>query len=213
VQRLEIAGKKFGRLTVIKYVGDGRWECVCDCGNAVTPYGRAVARVKTKSCGCYRKDNTGKLNNTHGMSKTKEYQIWASMIARCHIPSATGYERWGGRGISVCARWRNSFTDFLADMGNRPTDKHSIDRINNEGIYEPANCRWATRSEQAKNVRPRKETINKNTVWFDGKTLKQWSVELNLPVSCLRYRWDKYKSVHLPDGVFSPHNRNVGALL
>ena len=123
-----------------------RWVCKCDCGNRVELTDRVILGGKTKSCGC---DHHWK---THGQSDTVEYQTWRSMLKRCENPKYHNYRLYGGRGVKVCERW-HQFENFFADMGPRPSDKHSIDRINNDGNYEPGNCRWATWSEQRLNQR------------------------------------------------------------
>jgi hypothetical protein len=108
----------------------------------------------TKSCGCLAREATATRSKTHGLSHGAEYQVWECMIRRCHNERTNGYDRYyGGRGIQVCKRWRNSFEAFYADMGPRPSPQHSVDRINNNGNYEPDNCRWATAAEQARNHR------------------------------------------------------------
>lgn len=115
---------------------------------------------------------------------TKEYRAWAGMVTRCHNPNGTGYQRYGGRGVSVCDRWRNSYSDFLEDIGRAPSPAHSLDRIDNDGDYEPSNVRWATRKEQANNcsVNARIE-INGETL-----TMAQWAERSGLPYSCIRSR-------------------------
>jgi hypothetical protein len=122
-----------------------RWVCKCDCGNRVDLTAVIILGGKTTSCGC---DHQWK---THGLSDTVEYQTWLSMIKRCENQNHHKYPRYGGRGIKICERWRTNFENFYADMGQRPSDKHSIDRIDNDGHYEPGNCRWATWSEQRRN--------------------------------------------------------------
>ena len=159
---LQLTGQKFGRLTVenenpIRSLdGQIRWNCSCDCGNRTTVVGNCLTNGKTRSCGCYKRDKTremGRLNTTHGMSYTTEYKIWNGMIQRCTSPNTTGYSDYGGRGITVCDRWLNSFEAFYEDMGPRPSLDYSIERRENDGNYEKNNCYWATREEQQNNTR------------------------------------------------------------
>jgi len=137
------------------------WNCVCDCGTSRPVSGIALRNGTSKSCGCFHRDIVTK----HKCStvKTPEYQSWSSMISRCYRVKATAYSSYGGRGISVCDRWRFSFTNFLTDMGPRPSKMHTLDRIDNNGNYEPSNCRWATKLQQVVNRRP-----CKNKTGFPG---------------------------------------------
>jgi hypothetical protein len=156
------AGDRFGRLTFVEQLPAlpahlhrvARWRC--DCG-ALTVV--ATTRVKngyTKSCGCLVIENSRRVNLKHGMRRSPEYTSWTAMKMRCLVPSNKDYPRWGGRGVTVCGRWRDSFEDFLADMGPKPSPRHTLDRWpNNDGNYEPGNCRWATPKEQALNRRAR----------------------------------------------------------
>lgn len=162
MRTFDVTGQRFGRLTVLcRTVSDPyKWLCRCDCGGVRVTSAGFLRAKRVLSCGCARRDHCRSGPNTiHGeggrRKTTTEYEIWKGMKARCSNPKHTGYSRYGARGISVCARWRDSYEAFLADMGRRPSGKHSIDRINNEGNYEPSNCRWATASEQRRNQRPR----------------------------------------------------------
>lgn len=154
---LKLAGKQFGRLLVLKRLpargGETqyRWKCQCDCGTITEILGSQLTCAGTKSCGCYRRDVARKRATKHGYAGTKIYMVWQAMIARCTKPKHKDYKNYGGRGISVCKRWR-VFVNFLTDMG-LPPPKKSLDRIDNDGNYEPGNCRWATSSEQYYNRR------------------------------------------------------------
>lgn len=154
----DLTSMKFHRLTVLERAaqeekGPVKWLCRCDCGAELVTTSHEITRGRTKSCGCYRSDQFVKMNTKHGMYKSPEYNSWDAMIQRCRNPLGKKYHHYGGRGITVCERWLNSFDDFYADMGPKPTPKHSIDRIDNDGNYEPGNCRWATQSEQNFNTR------------------------------------------------------------
>lgn len=153
---IDLMGRRFGALTVIDKLksnkqGQTRWLCLCDCGNRSQPLGQSLRNGRIKSCGCMNKTNaTGRA--IHGMARTPEYYSWYSMIGRCTNVNDDNWARYGGRGITVCDRWKKSFEDFLSDMGPRPKGK-TLDRINNNKGYEPGNCRWATWNEQARNKR------------------------------------------------------------
>ena len=150
-------GMTFGRLGVYALSdrrGDRRfWKCVCVCGNESEVAGNNLG-VSVFSCGCRQRENRiaqGKLNRKHGMRRTAEYAAWNSMWQRCTNPKSRVFKNYGGRGISIAPEWR-AFETFFADLGPRP-DGMELDRINNEGNYEPGNCRWTTRSENIKNTR------------------------------------------------------------
>lgn len=155
----DIAGRQFGRLTAIKLTASqprAKWLFQCECGNRVVARRDHVASGATTSCGCYREEHSRVHSVTHGMSYTTEFHIWSSMIARCENPNHEGYKNYGGRGIRVCDSW-HKFAAFFKDMGKRPATL-TLDRIDNDGNYEPGNCRWATRQQQVANRRPAKPT-------------------------------------------------------
>ena len=156
----DLTGLVFGRLRVTANLGlngNGKarkrttYLCQCECGKEVEVSQNSLTGGNTKSCGCLFRDTLVERNKTHGCSDTKLFKLWAGMISRCEIPSATGYARYGARGITVCERWRKSFVDFALDVGPRPSPRYSLDRIDGSAGYNPENCRWATRKTQIYN--------------------------------------------------------------
>ena len=156
----DLSGKRFGKLTAIEHVRiEGRkatyWKCICDCGNEKNANRVSLLTSHTTSCGCVRRQFMTEMNlkrATHGKSRTAEYRIWDKMKERCDYPKCHNYHLYGARGIKVCDRWE-SFENFLEDMGVRPSSKHSIERKDVNGDYEPSNCKWATTKEQTRNTR------------------------------------------------------------
>jgi hypothetical protein len=181
-------GQQYGRLTVLRRAENkvepsgavrAQWLCRCDCGNEVVVTGHALGKGHTKSCGCLNRENAPK----HGMARTRVYRIWSAMRQRCSNPNHKHSGRYGGRGITVCDRWM-AFENFYADMGDCPPGM-TIERQDNDRGYEPANCRWATRREQANN---RSDNVH---ITFDGQThnLTEWGRITGLGKSTITQRF------------------------
>lgn len=171
---VDLVGKRFGQLSVIEMSSrkNGRimWRCKCECGEELDVRGTHLRSGATTTCGCGRASLTIARSTTHGYSNRTEYFIWWSMKARCLNKNHKQYSDYGGRGITICQRWLDSFENFLNDMGDRP-GKLTLDRIDNDKGYEPGNCRWATRQEQYANSRPakmkRQSSSSQTTVLLD----------------------------------------------
>jgi hypothetical protein len=176
---IDITGQRFGRLVALRRNGHSRcavvWECICDCGAVKNVNGTYLRDGTTTSCGCYHREAIAIRMTKHGFApagKLKtEYNTYRGMILRCTNPNAPSYRNYGGRGITVCDRWRESFTLFLEDMGLKPEKNYQLDRIDNDKGYSPDNCRWTTPTKNSNNRR--------NNVIIkcggESKTLTEWA--------------------------------------
>lgn len=187
----DLTGQRFGRLTVIGFAGfaknrNAMWDCKCDCGRICTVKGGKLTSGSTKSCGCLRAELRTKLNTVHHMCGTKIYSSWRCMLTRCLNPNHETYSKYGGRGITVCDEWKNSFQaffDFVSKLEHFGEDGYTLDRINNDGNYEPGNVKWSTAKEQARN---RRDTV---FVEYAGKKMalaeaaEQAKIEYKLALS------------------------------
>jgi len=189
MSRVELTGKKFGRLTVVgfSHVGGGQsyWFCKCECGGTKTTRAYSITSGHTQSCGCLSRETwtaIGKKSKTHGMSETVEFRTWASIKERCLNKNSTAWKNYGGKGITICRTWRESFNLFYRDMGKRPPGT-SIDRINNAGNYTPGNCRWATKDQQMAN---RSVTLPKQVVLLIEAISKHENITYKAAYSRLR---------------------------
>lgn len=184
----DLVGKRFGLLTVISFGVFGRNKrgrldfevtCRCDCGRVVIRPKSRLIKSFNRSCGCLGR-------TVNGESRNPEYVAWYMMKRRCFDKNGKFYHHYGGRGITVCDRWLNSYDNFLADMGRRPTSSHSLNRIDNDGHYCPENCRWDLPIEQHNNTRTNRWYV------FHGKrlTLSQWSKEIGMNITTIKSRID-----------------------
>lgn len=200
---IDLTKQQFERLTVLYFVGQdkwwtSRWLCRCNCGNHVVVVGQCLRRGDSKSCGCLKGERGRAALVTHGLGKPSEYAIWQSAKARCFDASSHNYPRYGGRGITMCDRWRNSFANFLSDMGPRPSKHHSIERLDNNQGYTPDNCCWATTSQQARNRR------SNRMLTYQGVTQPAvvWAEQNGIPHKTLLNRiyrgWTVEKAIEVP---------------
>lgn len=195
----DIVGERFDRWLVLSLSrsNDGRvyWNCKCDCGNAREVRSDRLIGGMSKSCGCYHKEivarSSSEHNGTHRMSHTKIHRVWRLMKSRCGNPNDKSWPNYGGRGIKVCERWLHSFEKFYADMGDIPFDGAQIDRVDNDGHYEPGNCRWSTAKENSNNRRSTKKIV------FRGEThsVLEWSHIIGIHASLLYGRLSRGWSV------------------
>lgn len=186
-------GQRFGRLEAISHDGRNRygrriWKCRCECGRLCRILASSLSSGHTRSCGS---TTCRRFATTHGQSQLPEYRIWLGVIMRCENRNEPAFPRYGGRGILLCSRWRNSFPCFLEDVGKRPSERHTLERIDNNGNYEPSNVRWATRKEQSHNTR------RNRFIAYGGRSqcVTAWAEELGINPRTLFTRLDSGWSI------------------
>lgn len=187
-KRLDLTGERYGYLVALEWIdyvpSSSRWRCICDCGNTTIVRANSLRIGRTQSCGCLHKELLSERSTIHGMSQTLIYKTWLNLKTRCLNSNSPNFVNYGGRGITICQRWQDSFEYFFADMDSRPSPNHTIERINNDGPYSPDNCTWALPYQQARNMRTNRR------ITFEGETkcLADWAKEYNLLYTTLLYR-------------------------
>lgn len=199
----DMRGKRFGRLTVLEYAGSrgsgqyAHWHCICDCGQEAAIKGQSLRAGDTRSCGCLNQEMRHSAK-VHGMHNIPEYHIWQAAKARCNNSNNAKFEHYGGRGIKMCREWQDNFAVFIADVGRRPEGKYTLERIDNDGNYEPSNCQWATYATQNRNNR------RTRLLTFRGEThcLTDWAKIVGLNRDALNARirsgWSIKKALTTP---------------
>lgn len=199
----DLTGQRFGRLIVISYFGhtghETSWLCKCDCGTEKPIRRGDLYSGRVLSCGCLNAENRLRRNTTHGMRYSPEHATWSHMVDRCRNPRNKNYADYGGRNITVCQRWIESFANFYADMKDRPSKFHTLDRIDNERGYSPDNCRWATRLAQSNNTRRNLYITHDN----ETHSLADWARITGIPYDTLYARiatrkWSPLRAFNTP---------------
>lgn len=195
---IDLTGRKFGRLTVVSRSSNigkkAAWFCKCDCGRETVTTSTHLVSGHTSSCGCYNKEVVSSMKKRHGMSRTNIYREWRSMISRCFNRNCTGYDGYGGRGITVFNQWKESFEayyDYVSKLSHFGESGYSLNRIDNDGNYEPGNVEWADRLAQANNKR------NNHLLTYNGqtRTIAEWSRERGMSYSSIMHRIERGWSV------------------
>ncbi len=187
MKKIDLTGKVFGELTVVSEAGRSAggqvmWACQCSCGNQIRVFSHNL-RKKQRSCGCL-------VKTRNGLSGTPEYRAWRNMLARCYNQADISYKNYGGRGVMVCERWKQSFDSFLVDVGPRPASKgdghpeFSLDRIDNSKGYEAGNVRWAKWGKQQNNRRSNRKITHEGEI----RTLSEWAAVTGLGRATIAYR-------------------------
>lgn len=210
----DLTGRVFGKLTVLHYTlvkqGDrhrGKWRCSCLCGGETLALGGRLKRGRVVSCGCHRAIGT---NRSHGMSHTSEHETWRGMKARCYNPNNSRYKNYAGRNIKVCDRWLNSFSNFYEDMGSKPSEDHTLERIDNDLSYTKNNCKWALPLEQSNNRTTSRFVTYKGVT----KTVSQWAAICGLKYDTLHrrlfvHKWKVERALLEPVRVRNKNSRGV----
>lgn len=190
-------GSQYGRLTVLAVSGNhARCRCRCGTEKAISLY--QLTSGGTLSCGCLQRERSREANITHGGTYTAEYAIWRNLLSRCYNPKNKRYERYGGRGIRVFRAWKTDFSAFLDHVGRRPSPRHSLERIDNNGGYVPGNVRWATLKEQSRN------RSSNRLLTYQGKTMTivEWAEELGISANSISARlykgWTEARALGTP---------------
>lgn len=210
-QSVDLRGNKYGRLTVLDEAersqsGNIRWLCQCECGKTAIVHGSSLRSGRTKSCGCYQREQTGNATRIHGETRSRLHIEWSSMRSRCNNQKNKRYDRYGGRGITVCPEWDHSYVAFRDwAIANGYRDNLTIDRIDNDGNYEPQNCRWTTQKEQQNN----KSTTVK--IEYHGETLsiKGLAEKYDIDYHCLYARLQRGWSIE--QALTKPSRKRINA--
>lgn len=191
VKTKDETGNVYGKLTVVsfhsirEYESGGTtalWNCVCDCGGSTVSTGSSLRAGTSMSCGCVREEKTKFINRKHGLYLTPEYNVLCGMRDRCYNENNQRYENYGGRGIKICDRWmdaENGFQNFFKDMGERPDDSYSIERVDNDGDYTPENCEWVVDEVQVNNRRRNKNNLSGRTGVYHDERSGKWGARLH----------------------------------
>lgn len=205
----DLTGNRYGRLTVLEFVGTTEnrksvWRCKCDCGGETNVHGTRLTNGKTQSCGCYKRERQLARSRTHGMSSTDEYRIYKGMLNRCYNRNVKAYPYYGGKGITVCDRWRfgengkGGFECFYEDMGERPSKLHSLERDHGGKGYMPSNVRWATAKDQANNT-SRNRYINVcDLIMSAADACEYFKADYSLVINRLQNGWDSEAAIFAP---------------
>lgn len=203
---INLTGKVFGRLTVRGFIGKCTfpnsppaclWECLCECGKTYAVVTGSLIKGLTRSCGCLNREACLERFVTHNKSHSSEFRVWTSMLTRCRNPNCKEWKNYGGRGINVCLRWL-SFESFFRDMGPRPSPRHSIDRIDNNGNYEPSNCRWATPTEQGRNKRSTRWITSRGLTLTMSEWCKRTGIKHTTFLMRLKLKWPMDVALYTP---------------